>query len=115
MFRSKLQLTASEAKLPEQCRGYAIKARKRSQRVRIQIALLLVLYTAWAGFQVVGSIVNARRESNNAFARELSNAVTSYSYLKSMRSFCMFEDAHSRLAICFIDIVLHVNVTGGDE
>lgn len=102
MFRSKL--TVPEARLPKQCQKHAVEARKRSQRIRIQIALLLVFYTARAGFQVVGSIFNARRESNNAFARELPCFVTFSSSMRSMKFFACSKPlgAHSRLASCDI-------------
>ena len=68
------QLTASEARLPQKCQQHALQARKRSRRIRIHIAVLLALYTGWTGFQIAGSVYNARRGSSNAFAREYGGA-----------------------------------------
>ncbi|DBA95650.1 hypothetical protein WJX82_007031 [Trebouxia sp. C0006] len=63
--------TASEDLLPRECQLPAARARRRSWRIRIHIAVLLVLYTGWVGFQVVASLFNTQRESKDAFARYL--------------------------------------------
>ena len=68
MFRTKL--TAAEAKLPEECQQPAVRARRRSFRIRMHVAVLLVLYTGWCGFQIGASLYNAHRESKDAFARK---------------------------------------------
>ena len=64
-------VTASEALLPMECQLPAARARRRSWRIRIHIAVLLVLYTGWVGFQIVASLYNTQRESKDAFARKL--------------------------------------------
>lgn len=63
-------LTPAEAKLPEECQLPALRARRRSWRIRIHIAVLLALYTGWVGFQIVASLYNTQRESKDAFARK---------------------------------------------
>ena len=57
-------------KLPQECQEPAVRAKRRSTRVRIHIAVLLILYTVWVGFQIVASLINAFRTSNDAFARK---------------------------------------------
>jgi len=64
-------VTASEALLPRECQLHAARARRRSWRIRIHIAVLLVLYTGWVSFQIVASLCNTQRESKDAFARKL--------------------------------------------
>lgn len=64
------KLTASEARLPQECQLFALRARQHSVRVRIHVAIVLVLYIGWAGFQIIGSVYNARRVTDGAIARE---------------------------------------------
>jgi hypothetical protein len=70
-------ITASEALLPRECQLPAARARRRSWRIRIHIAVLLVLYTCWVGFQVVASLFNTQRDSKDAFARKLPRNLAS--------------------------------------
>lgn len=56
--------------LPQECQEPAVRAMRRSTRVRIHIAVLLILYTVWVGFQIVASLINAFRTSNDAVARK---------------------------------------------
>ena len=65
-------LTAAEARLPLECQRPALKARRRSTRIRVHIAVLFCLYVGWVGFQIVGSLLNVRRDSDKAFARTFS-------------------------------------------
>ena len=68
-------LSASGTRLPVKCQLPALRARATSRRIRTHVAILLALYTGWASFQIIGSISNAARESNDAFARERQTVI----------------------------------------